>query len=67
MSVIREGVIVGGEYSGWKVLIDDDRCGDTGGCYMYLKKSDDEGFDYWFECEAGLAAQLADFDVDWMS
>ncbi|WP_322360494.1 hypothetical protein [Pseudomonas sichuanensis] len=38
MSVIREGVIVGGEYSGWKVLIDDDRCGDTGGCYMYLKK-----------------------------
>lgn len=38
MSVIREGVIVGGEYSGWKVLIDDDRCGDTGGYYMYLKK-----------------------------
>lgn len=65
MSIIREGVVVGGEYSGWKVLIDDDSDGDTGGYYLYLKKSDDEGFDYWFEHEGGLQSQLVDFDIKW--
>ncbi|MCS3836411.1 hypothetical protein HNR03_000991 [Pseudomonas sp. JAI111] len=66
MSVIREGVVVGGQYSGWKVFVDDERCGDTGGYYLYLKRSDSEGFDYWFESEAILQAQLVDCDVDWM-
>lgn len=66
MSVIRVGVVVGGEHSGWKVFIADDRDGDTGGYYLYLKKNDTEGFDYWFEHEAGLQAQLADFDVEWI-
>ncbi|AZF56244.1 hypothetical protein C4J84_0336 [Pseudomonas sp. R11-23-07] len=66
MSIRREGIVVAGEYSGWKVLIEDDRCGDTGGYYLFLKKSEAEGFDYWFEHEAGLHAQLVDFEVEWI-
>lgn len=66
MSIIREGIVVDGEYFGWRVLVDDDRDGDTGGYYLYLKKSDGQGFDYWFEHETGLQAQLADFSVDWI-
>lgn len=66
MAIIRTGVVVGGEYSGWKILVDDDCDGDTGGYYLYLKKNDGEGFDYWFEHEAGLQAQLVNFDVAWV-
>lgn len=65
MPIIREGVVVSGEYSGWKLLISDDRDGDAGGYYIYLKK-DDEGFGYWFENEIWLQAQLADFEVKWV-
>lgn len=54
MSIIREGIVVAGEYSGWRVRIDDDRGGDTGGYYLYLENIDGQGFDYWFEHEAGL-------------
>ncbi|MBD8596795.1 hypothetical protein [Pseudomonas sp. CFBP 8772] len=43
-----------------------DRDGDTGGYYLYLKKSDIENFDYWFEHEAELHAQLVDFEVEWI-
>ncbi|MGH8451065.1 hypothetical protein [Pseudomonas sp.] len=66
MSIVREGGVVTGEYSGWKIFVADDRDGDTGGYYIYLKKSDAEGVDYWFEHEAGLRAQLVDFEVEWM-
>lgn len=38
MSIIREGIVIGGGYFGWRVLIDDDRDGGTGGYYLYLKK-----------------------------
>lgn len=65
MSLVREGVVVGGEYSGWSVLIDDDREGETGGYYLYLKKDDVQGGDYWFEFEESLQVQLADFSIDW--
>lgn len=66
MSIVRKGVIVNGGYSGWKIVVADDRDGYTGGYYLYLKKSYIEGFDCWFEHEAGLQAQLVDFEVEWM-
>ncbi|WP_207286308.1 MULTISPECIES: hypothetical protein [unclassified Pseudomonas] len=66
MSIVRKGIVVAGEYSGWNIFVDDDRDGDTGGYYLYLKKSDAEGFDYWFEHEVGLQAQLVGFEVDWI-
>ncbi|MBX8497018.1 hypothetical protein [Pseudomonas cichorii] len=43
MSLVREGVVVGGEYSGWSIFIDDDREGETGGYYLYLKKDNVQG------------------------
>ncbi|MCZ8382921.1 hypothetical protein [Achromobacter xylosoxidans] len=66
MSIVRRGIVVSGEYSGWKILVADDRDGDTGGYYLYLKRSDTEGFDCWFEREAELQTQLADFEVKWI-
>jgi hypothetical protein len=65
MSEIRKGTITAGEYCGWSVIVDDDRAGETGGYYLYIKKANNLGFDYWFEAEAGLEAQLEDFEVDW--
>jgi hypothetical protein len=38
MSINREGMVVVGEYSGWKIFVGDDRNGDTGGYYLCLKK-----------------------------
>ncbi|AZF50691.1 hypothetical protein C4J85_0173 [Pseudomonas sp. R4-34-07] len=67
MSIVRKGVVVTGEYSGWKIVVVGDHDGDTGGYYLYLKKSDTEGFDYWFEHEAELQAQLFDFEVEWIA
>lgn len=66
MFIVRNGIVVTGEYSGWKIVVADDRDGDTGGYYIYLNKSDAEGFDYWFEHEAGLQAQLVEFEVEWV-
>lgn len=66
MSIARKGIIVNGEYSGWEIVVAADRDGDTGGYYLYLNKSDVEGFDYWFEHEAGLQAQLVDCEVRWV-
>lgn len=66
MSIVRKGIVIAGEYSDWEIFVADDRGGDTGGYYLYLKKNDAEGFDYWFEREAGLQAQLADFEVKWI-
>ncbi|MGX1173635.1 MULTISPECIES: hypothetical protein [Pseudomonas] len=67
MPIIRKGVVVSGEYLGWKIFVDDDRDGGTGGYYLFLEKNEGEGFDYWFEHETGLQAQLVDFDVEWMA
>ncbi|MBF7145020.1 hypothetical protein HBH25_22565 [Pseudomonas sp. hsmgli-8] len=66
MSSVWKGIVVSGEYSGWEIVVADDRDGDTGGYYLYLKKSDVEAFDCWFEHEAGLHAQLDDFEVEWI-
>lgn len=44
MSIVRKGVVVTGEYSGWEVVVADDRDGDTGGYYLYLKKVMSKGF-----------------------
>ncbi|MBI6910329.1 hypothetical protein [Pseudomonas palleroniana] len=66
MTIVRKGIVVTGEYSGWEVVVAGDCDGDSGGYYIYLKKSNVEGFDYWFEHEVGLQAQLVDFEVDWM-
>lgn len=66
MSIVRKGIVVTGEYSGWEIVVADDRDGGAGGYYLYLKKSDVEGFDYWFEHEARLQAQLVDFEVEWI-
>lgn len=38
MPIIRKGVVVGGEYLGWKIFVDDDRDGGTGGYYLFLEK-----------------------------
>lgn len=65
MAIIRKGLIVGGEYAGWVVLIDDDRDGDSGGYYLYLKSEGHPGFDSWFELENELQAELSDFNVEW--
>ena len=65
MFIVRKGTVVAGEYLGWKIFVADDREGDAGGYYLHLKKSDSEGFDYWFEHEAELQAQLVDFEVEW--
>jgi len=62
--IARKGIFVTGEYSGWEIVVADDRDDNTGGYYLHLKKSDVEGFDYWFEHEAEIQAQLADFEVD---
>jgi len=48
MSIVRKDIVITCEYSGWEILIEDDRSGDTGGYYIYLKKVDVEGFDYRF-------------------
>ncbi|MCI8212152.1 hypothetical protein AUC61_21710 [Pseudomonas sp. S25] len=63
----REGIVLTGVYVGWRVIVEDDRDGDTGGHYLYLKNGDAEVFDYWFESEVGLEAQLVDFKVSWIS
>jgi len=65
MSKIREGVIAAGEYSGWKMIVDDDSDGSTGGYFLYIK-SDFDGFDYWFESQRELQNQLLDFAVEWI-
>ncbi|MDC7818958.1 MULTISPECIES: hypothetical protein [Pseudomonas] len=67
MSIIRKGVVVSGEYSGWNISIDDDREGETGGYYLFLSSEDGQVFDYWFALELHLDNQLSDFDVDWLS
>ena len=66
MSIVRKGIVVTGEYSGWEIVVAGDRDGDTGGYYLYLKKSDVEGFDYWFGHEAELQDQLVGFEVEWI-
>ena len=66
MSIARKGIIVTGEYSGWEIVVAADRDGYTGGYYLYLNKNNVEGFDYWFEHEAELQAQLVDFEVKWV-
>jgi hypothetical protein len=40
MSIFRNGIVTTGEYSGWEITVANDRDGDTGGYYLYLKKSD---------------------------
>ncbi len=67
MAIIKSGVVSSGEFLGWSISIDDDREGETGGYYIYLNKSGQHGFDYWFEHERELQAQLEDFEVDWLS
>lgn len=45
------------------MLVDDDRDGDTGGYYLYLK-NDGQGFYYWFEHEAGLEQHIKGMNPD---
>ncbi|MGI3744162.1 MAG: hypothetical protein ACRYF8_01625 [Janthinobacterium lividum] len=66
MTIIRTGIVATDKYSGWQIIVANDRDGDTGGYYLYLKKSAIGSFDYWFEHEAGLKAQLVDFEVEWV-
>lgn len=65
MKIIYDGVIVDGEYRGWKIQIFDDRDGETGGYYLFFIDEMGDGFDYWFETERHLNAQLQDFNVIW--
>jgi len=34
MAIVRKGIVVSGEYSGWEIFITDDRDGDTGVYYI---------------------------------
>ena len=54
VAIVRNGFVVSGQCSGWEIFVGDDRDGDSGGYYIYLKKIDCDGFDYWIEHEAGL-------------
>ncbi|MGC5703169.1 hypothetical protein J4P02_23520 [Pseudomonas sp. NFXW11] len=67
MTIIRKGIVVSGEYSGWSISIDDDREGETGGYYLFLSNEDGQAFDYWFALESHLDNQLSDFDIGWLS
>lgn len=67
MTIIRKGVVVSGEYSGWKITIDEDREGGTGGYYLFLTSSDGRTFDFWFELKLHLDNQLSEFGIDWLS
>ncbi|NWD73153.1 hypothetical protein HX890_03315 [Pseudomonas gingeri] len=66
MAMIKEGVVLSGEFCGWRISVDDDREGETGGYYFYLKENGGGGFDYWFEHDEALKAQLVDFEVGWL-
>ena len=65
--IIKNGIIISGEYVGWEIQIVDDSSGDTGGFYLILRNGGTELFDYWFEKKQFLDNQLADFDVKWDS
>ncbi|NBF06622.1 hypothetical protein GV819_30585 [Pseudomonas sp. Fl5BN2] len=67
MTIIRKGVVVSGEYSGWNISIDDDREGGTGGYYLFLTSSDGRAFNFWFELELHLDNHLSEFDIGWLS
>ena len=58
MNIIQKSVIPSGNYCDWKILIDDDRNGSTGGYYIYLENDNDQGFDYWCKDESELNNQL---------
>ncbi|NWE29693.1 hypothetical protein CCU68_33335 [Pseudomonas gingeri NCPPB 3146 = LMG 5327] len=65
MAIVKVGVVISGDFLGWSITIDDDRKGGTGGYYIYLSKVGESGFDYWFEHEYELKAQLEDYEVSW--
>lgn len=65
MNIIQKGTIDSGDYLGWKILIDDDRDGDTGGYYIYLQNENGKGFDFWCENEIDLKNQLTTFTTKW--
>jgi len=65
MPVINEGLIIYGDYCGWKIIIYDDQEGSTGGYYIYIK-NEDQIFDYWFEKKEDLENQLNEFKVKWL-
>ena len=65
MKTIRKGIITNGDYENWNIRICDDRDGETGGYYIYIADGGGLGFDYWFENEKFLYAQLDDFSVNW--
>lgn len=52
---------------GWSIFIDNDQDGATGGFYFFLESPDGQGFDFWFEDEKNLLAQLEEVQVDWTS
>lgn len=67
MAIIKQGIVLSGENMGWVIAIDDDQDGATGGFYLFLQSTDGKGFDYWFENEKQLHAQLEEFYVKWIS
>ncbi|MFJ4193927.1 hypothetical protein [Pseudomonas sp. NPDC089534] len=65
MRIIRTGTVLTGEYAGWRVEIQDDREGQTGGYYLFLVQGDSNGFDSWFERIEQLQQQISELDVRW--
>jgi hypothetical protein len=59
-----KGSVLGGEYAGWEISVEDDREGATGGYFLFLTNGQ-EIFDYWFESKLFLDRQLEDFEVVW--
>lgn len=45
MNILRQGTIFSGDYIDWKITIDDDRKGRTGGYYIYIEDNGIQGTD----------------------
>jgi hypothetical protein len=65
MQIIRTGTVLTGEYAGWKIEIQDDRGGETGGYYLLMVQDDSNGFDSWFEFIEQLEHQIFELNVRW--
>jgi hypothetical protein len=58
--------LISGEHAGWRVEVDDDTTGDTGGFYIYITFGS-EGFDEWYENEEQADRILSKLEIVWDS
>tara|TARA_B100001750_G_C15299268_1_gene491404 strand:+ start:184 stop:558 length:375 start_codon:yes stop_codon:yes gene_type:complete len=63
--IIKKGIITKGEYKDWKIIIENDKEGDTGGYYLFIINANREGYDYWFKHLENLESQMLEYSIDW--